>query len=516
MNKPLRVVLIEDDEADAELVLAELRRGGHAPTAVRVTTCDALVTALDDGPWDVVLSDYTLRSFSGADALEVLKKRALDIPFVIVSGPATEDLAVQAMKAGAHDCVHKDRLSRLNPVVERELREAAGRVAQRKLEEKLLLADRMASIGALVAGVAHEINNPLAIVLANLDLLSLLSNLPRGQAPPLDAPEVIETLRDAREATERVRVIVTGLKTLSRSNEEERRAIDVHKTLDFSIKMAWNEIRHRARLTRAYQDVPAVFGNEGRLGQLFLNLLINAAQAIPEGHAGDHEIRVVTRSNGDDSVIIEVHDSGLGIPAAVLGRIFDPFFTSKPVGVGTGLGLAICDTIVRSHGGEITAESLLGRGSKFMVRLPAAVPAPASASFPPPPSSGPGAASPPRRGKVLVVDDEPAIGSTLRRILDEDHDVEVTLSARAALALLDDGRRFDVILCDVTMPEQSGADLHAELLRRMPEQAERMVFLTGGAFTPRARAFLEQVSNRCVEKPFESVALRALCARMVH
>jgi signal transduction histidine kinase len=509
MTRPLRVLIIEDREDDAELVFAELRRGGYAPEPTRVATLDELAGALDRGPWDIVLSDYALPSFSGAAALDALKQRRLDVPFIIVSGTVTEDLAVQALKAGAHDYVLKDRLGRLNSVVERELREAAARAEQRRLEEKLLRADRMASIGALVAGVAHEINNPLAIVLANLELLARLSIPPSGPAPRLDTAEIQETLRDAREAADRVRVIVAGLKTLSRSDELERGPVDLHRMLDFSIKMAWNEIRHRARLIKAYGPVPAVLGNEARLGQVFLNLLINAAQAIPEGSAGENEIRIATRRGAEDSVLVEIRDSGLGMPAAVMARIFDPFFTSKPVGAGTGLGLAICDTIVRAHGGEITVSSAVGQGSTFVVRLPATegVPSSLRRATPVIPVA--------RRGRVLVVDDEPAIGVALRRTLQDDHDVEVVTSARGALDLLEAGCRFDLILCDMMMPEQTGEGLHGELARKLPEQAERMVFLTGGAFTPRARSFLERVNNLCLEKPFDGDAVRALCARMI-
>ena len=380
---------------------------------------------------------------------------------------------------------------------------------QRRMEEKLLRADRMASIGALVAGVAHEINNPLAIVLANLDLLAHLAIPPSGPAPRLDSAEIQETLRDAREAADRVRVIVAGLKTLSRPDELERGPVDLHRMLDFSIKMAWNEIRHRARLVKAYGPVPAVLGNEARLGQVFLNLLINAAQAIPEGHAGENEISIATRRGADDTVIVEIRDSGLGMPEEVLARIFDPFFTSKPVGAGTGLGLAICDTIVRSHGGEITVSSAVGQGSTFAVRLPATDGIPSCLQRTTP------VIAVARRARVLVIDDEPAIGIALRRTLQDDHDVEAVTSARGALDLLDSGRRFDVILCDMMMPEQTGESLHAELARTLPDQAERMVFLTGGAFTPRARAFLDRVNNLCLEKPFDGDTVRALCARMI-
>jgi CheY-like chemotaxis protein len=197
------------------------------------------------------------------------------------------------------------------------------------------------------------------------------------------------------------------------------------------------------------------------------------------------------------------------MPAEVIARIFDPFFTSKPVGAGTGLGLAICDTIVRAHGGEITVSSEVGQGSTFVVRLPASDGVPSYLQRPTP------VIAVARRARVLVIDDEPAIGIALRRTLQDDHDVEAVTSARGALDLLDAGRRFDLILCDMMMPEQTGEGLHAELAVKLPDQAERMVFLTGGAFTPGARAFLDRINNLCLEKPFDGDAVRALCARMI-
>lgn len=516
MALPLRVLMIEDREDDAELVLAELRLGGYAPTSCRVDTEAGLNAALDASPWDAVLSDYSMPTFSGSAALEVLKRRGLDVPFIIVSGTVTEDLAVQAMKAGAHDYVLKDRLRRLNPVLARELREATLRAEQRKLREKLLLADRMASLGALVAGVAHEINNPLTVIVANLDVVSrnveaLLREVAATSEPlRRRGAETLDELRDAREAAARVAGIVAGLKTLTRADDIERTAVDVQRVIDFASKVAWNEIRHRARLVKVFGPVAPVLGNEGRLGQVILNLLVNAAQAIAEGHAEHNEICVTTRMRGDGRVEVSVRDTGPGIADDVLPRIFDPFFTSKPIGLGSGLGLAICDGIVRAHEGEIEVESVAGRGTEFRVLLPAA------AAVAPTAAPAVSLAPQPRgRGRVLVVDDEPSIGTVLERFLRDDNDVAVVSSARKALELFAQGERFDVILCDMMMPEQTGADLYDVLARAHPDQAERMVFLTGGAFAPRAREFLDRVPNLRVDKPFEGRAVRALVARLV-
>jgi PAS domain S-box-containing protein len=380
-----------------------------------------------------------------------------------------------------------------------------------RLEMRLRLADRLASVGTLAAGVAHEINNPLAYVHANLasarEIIDAAAATSPESLPRLG--EAAEALREAQEGAERVRVIVRELKIFSRSDDLHVGPVDVHKLLGASANMAWNEIRHRARLVKDYaQRLPPARGNEARLGQVFLNLLVNAAQALPEGSADRHEIRIMTRAEGD-RVIIEVRDTGAGIAPEHRPHLFDPFFTTKAAGSGTGLGLSICHNIVTSLGGELTVESELGKGSTFRVSLPAAVEQPASA---PPAPEVPAAA---RRGRVLVVDDEPQIGSAIVRTLRRDHDVEVATRARAALERLRGGEAFDVILCDVMMPEMSGLELHAELSRTDSRLAERIVFITGGAFTAQTQALLDGMPNQCISKPFDIVLLRALVGERV-
>jgi CheY-like chemotaxis protein len=240
---------------------------------------------------------------------------------------------------------------------------------------------------------------------------------------------------------------------------------------------------------------------------VFLNLLINAAQALPEGHPERHEVRLVTRVAGEhgEKVAAEVHDTGPGIPPETLARIFDPFFTTKPVGVGTGLGLALCHAFVTSLGGTIEVESAPGR-TVFRVTLKASrevVPAP------PPPAP---VVSAPVRGRVMVVDDDPLVGSSMRRTLAREHDVEVLANPRKALEqlLAPEATRYDVVLCDLMMPELTGMELYAQLEAGAPTVAARLVFVTGGAFTPGAQSFLERVRNERLEKPFEPDTLREL------
>ncbi len=380
---------------------------------------------------------------------------------------------------------------------------------RRQSQARLLLTDRMVSIGTLAAGVAHEINNPLAFVLTNLNyaldaLATARPGMGSGSAPSL--AEIREALLEARQGADRVRDIVRDLKTFTRGEDGQKGAVDVERALESSIKMAWSEIRHRAQVVRSYARVPPVIAEEARLGQVFLNLILNAVQAIPEGDVKGNTITVVSRVEGDGWVVVEVRDTGAGIAEAVRPHLFEPFFTTKPVGIGTGLGLYICHNIVVALGGSITIDSAPGVGSVFSVRLPAA---------PRDRAVGPIARrTAPRRGRVLVVDDEPMIGATLTRILSA-HEVLAVRSARDALARIGVGERFDVVLCDLMMPEMSGMDLYAALLERAPDVARRMVFLTGGIFTPAARAFVEQTSAPIVEKPFDPASLRELVAKRV-
>ncbi len=376
---------------------------------------------------------------------------------------------------------------------------------QRRTEAQLMISDRMASVGTLAAGVAHEINNPLAALVGNLDLAMGEAELLAQAVSQGKVSELQDELRDAREAADRVRQIVRDLKIFSRAEGEKREPVDVHRALESSLRMAWNEIRHRASLVREYGNTPAVDANESKLGQVFLNLIVNAAQAIGEGSADRNEIRIVTGIDPVGRVQVEIHDTGPGMSAEVLGRLFTPFFTTKPTGVGTGLGLAICKRIVTALGGEIHVESRVGHGSTFRVLLPASRLQPGAT---PAPSLAVRKAI--RRGRVLVVDDEPMIGATIRRTLAADHDVSVTHTAADALALITAGSRFDVIFSDLMMPQMTGMDFYERLRASEAEQASRIVFLTGGAFTQHAREFLDQATNEWMEKPFDLALLRSI------
>jgi PAS domain S-box-containing protein len=392
---------------------------------------------------------------------------------------------------------------------------------QRRLERRLEMADRLASLGTMAAGVAHEINNPLIAVTANLAFVrekldELTADPAPGETAPADPAAVrrqLEGLRDAvadsQSAAHRIARVVADLKVFARPPEEQPRRADVGISLDWAIRTTAHELRQRARLVRELGTLPAVRGDEARLGQVFVNLLINAAHAIEPGAADRNLVRVSGALVGD-RVVIEVHDTGVGIPDDVRPRIFEPFFTTKPVGVGTGLGLFICHSIVESMGGTLTLDSRAGAGSTFRVALPVASPSPPVAvpSVVVTPVAG-------ARAKVLVIDDEPLVLRVVTRILERDHEVTAVESATAALEVLARRDDFDVLLCDVMMPVMTGIELYRRLEVEHPRLARRIVFLSGGAVTAEAEEFLRETASHRLDKPVGIDKLQAMVREML-
>lgn len=380
---------------------------------------------------------------------------------------------------------------------------------RRAIQSRMLVSARMASVGTLAAGVAHEINNPLAYVTANLDMIAEELTTVAGALPPGTLDEITEMVVQACEGAARVCKIVRGLKTFSRADQDIPAVLDVRKVIEQAINLSFNEVRHRARLVRDYHDVPLVEADEARLCQVFVILLVNAAQATLAGRADINEIRVCTSRDEGGRAIVEVRDTGVGIPRELLGHVFDPFFTTKPIGQGTGLGLSICHGIVTGLGGEVSVTSTPGQGSVFRVALPPApvMHTPAERS----PTDAPAATA---RGRILVVDDDRSVLAAVARVL-RGHDVRTVDTGRAALDLIVAGERFDVILCDLMMPEMTGMDLHRELLDVAPDAVDRIVFMTGGAFTPDAKELLDRVPNETVDKPFDTRSVRAVVQRFL-
>jgi CheY-like chemotaxis protein len=278
--------------------------------------------------------------------------------------------------------------------------------------------------------------------------------------------------------------------------------------MDSTLKMAATEIRHRARLEKRYGDVPLVVANEGRLAQVFLNLVVNAAQAIEPGRAESNEICIVLGKDECGGATIEVTDSGTGISPENLARVTEPFFTTKPIGIGTGLGLTVCKNIVEGYGGTLELSSHVGAGTTARIVLPAAPPGAVlenrSEVVALPPASV--------RYRVLAIDDDPLVIKALKRVL-RAYDLTTTQGGREALELLSSRQPFHVILCDLMMPDLTGIDVYHRVKESDPGLEERIVFLTGGAFTEQARGFLATVPNLRLDKPFSPEGLEKVIRR---
>jgi PAS domain S-box-containing protein len=375
----------------------------------------------------------------------------------------------------------------------------------RALRERVAYADRLSSLGSLSAGVAHAVNNPLVSVASGLRILQ--EELERCALEPQRIPEKAGELRqaiaDAVAGADRVRDVVRGLQLFSAPRGGgTREPVDPRAELMAALDLTRNAISQRARLTvELGASLPRVLAAPGELGQAFVNLLMNASDAIPEGHVADHEVRVVARSTLG-RVLVEVADTGVGIRPDHLPKAFEP--DSERMPISPGLGLSVCHGVVTAAGGTLDVLSGPGRGSTFRVTLPG-LPAPAPAIT---------ASVAPPRGRVLVIDDDPLVGRSMARLLQGLHEVTVLTSPAEALSRLSRGERWHAILCDLMMPELSGMDVEERLTQTAPDVLPNVVYLTGGAFTDRARQFLA-AGRPYLEKPVEAQALRARVAELV-
>ncbi len=369
---------------------------------------------------------------------------------------------------------------------------------------------RMLTLGTLTAGVGHEISNPLSYVIANLEFavreleeIRADRALPAALAKRLASCE--EALEDASHGAERIRVIANDLRAFSHVHEERTGPVDVVAAIDAAVDLAWNELRHRARLARRFAPIPPVAGNGQRLVQIFTNILVNAAHAMRRGGVEANELRITAAPAGE-RVVVEFADTGTGIAPKDLARIFDPFFTTKPPGEGTGLGLSVARELLKAMGGDIRVESAPGEGSVFRVELPASAAPVATA-----PAAGGARPTRARRIRVLVVDDEPRLLAALRRVLLEAHDVVDVTSGHTALALLDAGERFDVVLCDLTLVEGAGGERFVEALSAARRELRaRVVLMTARELGHEARQIVQRTSGRVLSKPFDAAAVRAI------
>jgi signal transduction histidine kinase len=501
-----RILLVEDDPGIRDVLHGILEEEGYAVTTAE-NGQEALDTLRSSAAPDLIVLDLRMPVMDGWQFRAVQKADPMlaGIPVLAVSA----DGSAKAEAIDAAGYIRKPLSTEsLLTTIARILGEAERQRLLRRLEE----AERFAALGRLAASVGHEINNPLAYLSMNVDLAAdQVSHILETQLSREQMREHLATmpalLRDCRVGLDRIRDVVKDLKSLSRDTQATRTRFSINELLDESLAMARNHVEHRATVGKQYGVLPSMIGDRSAIGQVLLNLLINAAQALPEGRAASNRITLRTVFEGGD-VVIEVADTGVGISPEVLPHIFDPFYTTKPIGDGTGIGLAVSYRIVADHGGRIDVDSELGKGSVFRVVLPNlgvagdGLPAAAHDMIPEPAIL---------RAKILVIDDVPAIGQTIAVALSE-HDVTVVSRARDAFERLAANESFDVVICDVLMPEMGGREVLERLEVDWPQLAANLIFMTGGAFTAESSEFVDSSTRRILTKPFSADELRTVVA----
>ena len=491
-------IMVIDDNDDLRQSVTRLLRGAGYDVRLARNGREALDQLEHATAPDLFLLDLMMPQMDGWEfRLEQRKRpRLAEVPVVVLS--ADRSSKARAIDADAY--LHKPLEPKsLLMAVEMRLLTAE----RRKLEHRTAQLDRLGSMSVLAAGIAHEINNPLAVVAGNVELsIQLLTQLSEGQAAlsPAALRRALSLLKDARAGTGRIAHVVHSVGTFSHPQDTGTSVVNVSDVLASSIRLVANELRHRARLICEIDARLPVLGNTAQLGQVFINLLTNAVRAIAEGNPAGNAIRIVGARTAEGRTLVEISDTGCGIAPENLTRVFDPFFTTNAVGEGMGLGLAVSQRLVAAAGGVITVQSTLSEGTSFRVDLPSyvepeAVSVAAAAAVALSPQLGV------QRPRVMVIDDEPLMCELLVNMLEDDHEVTSFCTPREALETLRADPHWDVVLSDVMMPELSGMDLYAEIVRDQPALATRFLFMTGGTFTARAHAFLQSLPQPALHKP---------------
>lgn len=511
----MHALLVEDS-----YIFAEALRGLLADAQAEVELSHVMrladVVHFREPMPDVVLLDLTLPDAEGLDSVHGAQAALPGVPIVVLTAERNSERALEILRGGAQDYLVKGAFDADTLI--RSMRYAIERAQSEQLRRRLLQADRLAAIGKLAAGVAHEISNPAAFVRANQELLrtrlesveralqsalrASLSSPSRedGLTAPLgSAQSALAEVRRVSEQTslgvERICSVVADLRGYARLEPAEPIEIQPNDVVNEVCQLVLGVVRHKALLVKDLKEVPPIALVPGRLDQVLTNLLMNAAQAIADGAPQREKITVSTRPL-DSEVSIVVEDTGSGMSEEEQRHVFEPFFTTKSRDDGLGLGLSICADIVGAHGGSIRCSSVAGRGSRFEVRFPALSPLRAKQAQASPPE-----APACTRARVLLVDDEPYIRQTYALLLDSDFDVVTAGNGGQALACLATDPKIDLVICDVMMPDMDAAQMLVKVRATRPELVSRFVLHTGGAMSERTRLLVDSGELPVFYKP---------------
>ena len=503
----MRVLVVEDNPIDAAVILERLRApGSPVAEAEHIGSLDALSRRRLHNA-DVVLLDLSLPEARGVETIRRARALLGDSAIVVLTSDDDPAMSVEALRAGAEDYLLKGGFG--NDTLVRALRYAHERS---ELRRRLAHADRLAAVGKLAAGVAHEVANPAALALATIERLE--QTLPARDGDAVDGdPHAL--LAHTRAALERIRDVVRELQGYARIDRARPGPVELNEAVRRVLSLLSSSLRHSVRLEQRTGIITPIQADGGQVEQVLTNLLMNAAHAVEARGNADGRV-VVSTEQRDDRVLLVVEDNGIGMSAEVKARIYEPFYTTRPPGSGTGLGLSIVLELVRMNRALLRCETTLGRGTRFEIEWPAssAAASVATASTAPVGLQGEASATaqsaPQRRARVLFVDDEPAIAEVYGALLGELHDVTVALGGRHAIDELKSDKAFDVVVCDLMMPEVDGAAVYEHVLRERPELATRFVMCSGGLVTDRARTFAARGAVKLLYKPIPTPQLLSM------
>jgi two-component system cell cycle sensor histidine kinase/response regulator CckA len=466
MSTPLRVLTVEDSEDDHSLLVRALIRGGFDVICKRVDTADTLRVSLNQEEWDIVISDYAMPQFNGAEALEIVRERDPDLPLIFLSGTIGEQMAIDAMRVGARDYVMKGDLGRLIPAIHRELQEAEMRRDHRRAEQRLRQLEKFEAIGKLAGGIAHDFNNVIGAILGWAELGS--EQVPKGS-------RAAEYFDNISRQSERAAALTRQLLAYARRQILEPRNVDLNEIVSETTALLQKVIGAHIEVKIVLApDLQVTRADPSQIEQVLLNLCFNARDAMPKGGqllietrnfdmTGDYCRRHVHARPGR-YIQLSVSDTGIGMDAATQDRIFEPFFTTKEVGKGTGLGLATAFGVVKQHEGLIDVYSELGKGTNFHVYLPMSggVPEPLEREDEVPVRGG--------TETILVADDHEGLRSTFKETL-EGLGYRVLLAVdgeQAVQTFIVNYENISLALLDAVMPKLNGLDTYAQLCRTKP------------------------------------------------